>query len=272
MSEAVSLLATPGTWDLVADAYAVEVVPVFESFASRALDLASVGPGTRTIDVAAGPGTLSVLAARRGALVSALDFSPRMVEMLRARARDEGLDAIDATQGDGMALPFEDGAFDAGFSMFGLMFFPDREAGFKELRRVLQPGSRAVVSSWIPFERLELFSTVFTALGAVTPAREEPAPRRPFALSEPSLCLREMSAAGFREVEVHEHTAPMRYESTSAMLDSMIRTNAPLKIMQRELGASWAEIERAWRGALETQIGAGPQAIEMTALLTVGVA
>jgi hypothetical protein len=45
-----------------------------------------------------------------------------------------------------------------------------------------------------------------------------------------------------------------------------------LRIMQRELGASWEQIEREWRGALEARIGDGPQAVDMTALLTLGVA
>lgn len=48
---------------------------------------------------------------------------------------------------DGQALPFDDNIFDGAFSLAGLIFFPDRAAGFRELRRVLRPGRRAVVSS-----------------------------------------------------------------------------------------------------------------------------
>jgi len=42
---------------------------------------------------------------------------------------------VTAQVADGQALPFADGEFEAAFSMFGLMFFPDRAKGFAELRR-----------------------------------------------------------------------------------------------------------------------------------------
>jgi len=57
-------------------------------------------------------------------------------ENLIGFAREAGLD-VESLVGDGMALPLADGAFDVAFSMFGLMFFPDRPRGFRELRRVL---------------------------------------------------------------------------------------------------------------------------------------
>jgi SAM-dependent methyltransferase len=271
MSEPQSPLASPRPWDLVASDYTAEVVPVFEAFAANALELAGVGERSRVVDVAAGPGTLSVLAARRGAHVAALDFSPRMIDALYGRVRDEGLASVSVTHGDGMALPFDDEAFDAGFSMFGLMFFPDRDAGFRELRRVLVPGARAVISSWVPFERLEMFTTIFSTLTALTAGPGGAPPARPAALSTPSACIEEMTAAGFREVVVHEQTTHVDYASTSAMVDSVVRTNAPVKLMQSQLGDAWPSVERTWRDALEGRLGAGPQTVEMTALLTVGV-
>jgi SAM-dependent methyltransferase len=272
MSETASPLASPRPWDLVASDYAAEVVPIFEAFAANALELADVREGSRVVDVAAGPGTLSVLAARRGARVAALDFSSSMIEALRGRIRDEGLESIAVTHCDGMSLPFDDGAFEAGFSMFGLMFFPERDAGFRELHRVLVPGARAVVSSWVPYERLEMFTTIFSTLTTLTAGPGGGAPARPAALSSQSACTEEMSAAGFRDVVVHEQTTQVRYASTSAMIDSIVRTNAPVKLMQSELGNGWPNVERAWREALVAKLGDGPQTVEMIAYLTVGVA
>src|SRR4029077_9096481 len=104
-------------------------------------------------DVAAGPGTLSLIAAAAGARVSAIDFSERMVDEFRTRAAAAGLaGALDIRVGDGQALPFESAAYDCACSIFGLMFFPDRHAGLREMRRVLRPGGRAIVSSWVPFD------------------------------------------------------------------------------------------------------------------------
>src|SRR4051812_2249152 len=71
-----SPMGTPLPWNLVASAYANEIVPIFEQYASDALRLAAPSPGSRILDVACGPGTLSAVAAARGHQVDALDFSP----------------------------------------------------------------------------------------------------------------------------------------------------------------------------------------------------
>ena len=100
-----SPLATAEPWDLVAGEYAHEVVPIFETFAKEALRLANVAQGMRVVDVACGPGTLSFLAARAGAMVDAIDFSPRMIAELQRRAAIPGGDRVTARVGDGMVRP-----------------------------------------------------------------------------------------------------------------------------------------------------------------------
>jgi len=148
----VNPLATAEPWDLVAEAYTAEALPHFELFARAALAAAALPPGARVADVAAGPGTLGLLAAAAGSHVSAIDLSSEMTARFRARAAAMGLaDLCDIREGDGQRLPFPSGTYDAAFSLFGLMFFPDRQAGFRELRRILKPGAPAIVSSWVPF-------------------------------------------------------------------------------------------------------------------------
>jgi len=115
-------LASTEPWNLVADGYTAEALPLLEKFARDALLLASLPPGSRILDVATGPGTLALLAAREGAMVSAIDFSPAMVANLGRRADEAGLTLADVRVGDGQALPYEDNTFDAAFSLFGLMF------------------------------------------------------------------------------------------------------------------------------------------------------
>jgi ubiquinone/menaquinone biosynthesis C-methylase UbiE len=57
---------------------------------------------------------------------------------------------------DGQALEFGDNTFDFAYSIFGLMFFPDRLKGFREMHRTLRPGGRAAVTSWAPVEESPL--------------------------------------------------------------------------------------------------------------------
>ncbi|MFD0539102.1 class I SAM-dependent methyltransferase [Actinomadura luteofluorescens] len=72
------------------------------------LDAAGVADGTRLLDVGTGPGFVSREAARRGALVSAMDAEPGMAET--ALRNVPGLDVKVAVLPD---VPFEDGTFDA---------------------------------------------------------------------------------------------------------------------------------------------------------------
>ena len=108
-------------------------------------------PGDRVLDLAAGTGTSSVPIARAGATVVPTDFSLGMLQV--GRRRQPGLPFV---AGDGLHLPFRDGAFDAATISFGLRNLQDRIAGLAELRRVVRPGGRLVVCefshpTWAPF-------------------------------------------------------------------------------------------------------------------------
>jgi ubiquinone/menaquinone biosynthesis C-methylase UbiE len=264
-----SPLASPEAWNLVSGAYAEEIVPQFQLFAEEALRLADVRAGARVLDVACGPGTLSVLAARRGATVDALDFSPQMVEQFQAAIARERLTGVNVAVGDGQQLPFADAAYDAGFSMFGLMFFPDRSRGFAELRRCVRPGGVVVVSSWHPMEaNVPFCAGIFAAL-------RERMPNLPFGsqeapLSKADVFREEMSAAGLRDVHIHEVRKSFEMPSTAEGWASMARTMAPLVLLSRRMGAGWAPLEAQLREDLIARFGAGPQTLTMPAWLGVG--
>src|SRR5215472_16098908 len=91
-----------------------------------------VRPGMRVLDVGAGNGNFALEAARLGATVTASDFTPRMVELGRARSDAEGLD-ITWTEADAEALAFDDETYDVVASVFGAMFAPRPEMVAAEL-------------------------------------------------------------------------------------------------------------------------------------------
>jgi demethylmenaquinone methyltransferase / 2-methoxy-6-polyprenyl-1,4-benzoquinol methylase len=99
-----------------------------------------VWPGDRVLDSCCGTGDLAVEAERRGGRVVALDFSPRMLERARRKSG-----TIEWVEGDALALPFEDGAFDAVTCGFGVRNLEDLEGGLREAARVLRPGGRIAV-------------------------------------------------------------------------------------------------------------------------------
>jgi demethylmenaquinone methyltransferase / 2-methoxy-6-polyprenyl-1,4-benzoquinol methylase len=95
--------------------------------------------------VACGTGKLTVALAERvgpfGRVVG-VDLSAGMLE--RARLTRPDLVQVAFIEGDALALPFEDGGFDAATIAFGLRNLADFEAGFRELARVVHPGGRVV--------------------------------------------------------------------------------------------------------------------------------
>jgi SAM-dependent methyltransferase len=117
--------------------------------AAKLVRYARVAPGQRVLDVACGTGVVAITAARAGAVVSALDLTPELLE----RARDHGRLAevrIDWREGDAEQLPFEDASFDVVLSQYGHMFAPRPEVAVSELLRVLKPGGTLAFSTWPP--------------------------------------------------------------------------------------------------------------------------
>ena len=266
---APSPLATPEAWNLVAADYAAEIVPMFERYADVALDLAEVGPTDRILDVATGPGTLALRAAARVKHVTAVDFSPPMIERLRERAASEGIANVEASVGDGHALMIASDAMDAVFSMFGLFLFADRARGFGEIHRVLRPERRAVVASWSPMEKIPAFAILFGALRELMPGL--PFGQGAAPLGSPDAIHQEMGSAGFARVDVQPVTFASTAPSLAEFWASLVRTMAPLALLKSKLGPDkWDPLGSSIYQALEAKLGPGAIPLEMEALLGVG--
>lgn len=265
--------ALASTWDLVAGPYTDNVAPHFLTFAHFALDDAKDAgqdvDGKDVVDVACGPGTLSLLAAQRGAKVRALDFSPAMIERLRQRAQAAGADVaarVDAVVGDGQALPWPDQSADAAFSMFGLMFFPDRDKGFRELWRVLRPGGVAVVSSWIEVKEVPLLRDALVSLNTAM-KQPAPAPPRP-GLSLADDYVREMGGAGFTDVVVEQRSALVPFASPTALISWMSSSMAPVVLLRESMStAAWDDVFLRWKVELMTLQGGLPVELPLIALM-----
>jgi demethylmenaquinone methyltransferase/2-methoxy-6-polyprenyl-1,4-benzoquinol methylase len=100
----------------------------------------AVRPGDRVLDAACGTGDLALADRKAGGEVTGLDFSERMLERARRKS-----DQIEWVQGDVLALPFDDAAFDAATIGFGIRNVDDLDAGLRELARVVRPGGRLAV-------------------------------------------------------------------------------------------------------------------------------
>jgi ubiquinone/menaquinone biosynthesis C-methylase UbiE len=260
-------MGLPATWDLLAAGYANDVEPHFRVFSEQALALAPFDSGARVLDVAAGPGTLTFLAAARGAYVSAVDFSLGMVEQLRQRVRRDSIKGVDAEVMDAQSLTFHDGTFHAAFFMFGAMFIPDRGRAFRELRRVLRPESRAVVATWAPIDRRPIMQVGFAVMAEVFP--DLPPPLKGD-LQDHESCIRELSDAGFRDVTAQSFTGAMRVDSPEHYLAFMERSG-PMAMLRQRMGEdTWRATAPRLLESIAKHIPAGGADLSAEAILTVG--
>ena len=131
---------------------------------------AVVSPGDRVLDACCGTGDLALAGLQAGGRVTGLDFSERMLERARRKSSE-----VEWVRGDALALPFEDGSFDAATVGFGVRNLADLERGLAELRRVLRPGGRLGVLEitrpsgvLAPFYRV-WFDGIVPLLGKVLP-------------------------------------------------------------------------------------------------------
>ena len=249
-------LATAEPWNIVADGYAAELMDWAEFIAGKALKLASLPSSPHIVDIAAGPGSLALLAAREGARVSAIDFSEAMVANLLRRSNEFGLTLADVRVGDGQNLPYDDNMFDGAFSMVGLIFFPDRAAGFREMYRVLRPGRRAVVSSISSVEGP--FAQVLEAISAIVPGMPNASNNKP-PLSDSQEFTLEMSAAGFRDVTIHTVKETNTTPTLNKFWEKTQRSAAPVALLRRKLGDErWLEVANGVINQLQETMGGGP--------------
>jgi len=263
-----SPLQSPDAWDSVAPGYAELVRRHMFRFAEEALRLAEVKRSDTVLDIAAGPGTLALLAAPQVAKVVAVDFAPAMIAELKQAATREGLGNVTARVMDASALDFPDAGLDAAFCIFGFMFFPDRAKAFNEMRRVLKPGARAIIATWGPIAERPMMKLGFDALAEALP--DLPAPTKGDLQTEAD-CVREMTDAGFSNVQTQLFTASTRIESAAEYVDFMVRGGAPFAALRKKLGEEqWALAHQRFLAAVEKRIPAG--GIELSALSILSIA
>jgi ubiquinone/menaquinone biosynthesis C-methylase UbiE len=264
-----SPLASPEPWDLVRDGYVAELWEQFSRFSTRAIELSALRDGADVIDVATGPGTLAIQAARRAKRVVGVDFSPRMLEEFERRAREAGLTNVEAVCADGQALPFADASFDRGYSMFGLIFFPDRIQGFRELRRVLRPGGRIAVSSWRPFDHVPPIKAAFESLAELMP--EIPFGKGKAPIGQADEFEAELRAAGFEQIEVHTVANTETAPDPRAFWASMVRSSAPFVLLRKRLGEErFQALSSQVEARLVERFGTGPLELTLQALVGLG--
>jgi SAM-dependent methyltransferase len=186
-------------------------LPTYEA----ALDRLGVGAGHRVLEVGCGSGVFLRAAADRGATVSGVDSSERLVELARRRAPEAEL-----VVGDLQSLPFGDDAFDvvAGFNAF--FFAADMVAALREAGRVARAGGSVVIQVWGRHGTcdLEAIKQVVRPYFPRYDPREPPPPD----LAEPGTLEGIAAVAGLTPVEAFDLSWAYVYADEDALTRSLL--------------------------------------------------
>jgi SAM-dependent methyltransferase len=218
------------------------------------LDRAGAVDGATVLDVAAGAGGQTLLAARRvgpRGHVLATDISPAILEYAARSAADAGLDNVATRELDGEHLDVEPAAYDAVISRVGLIYFPDQQAALRGMYDALRPGGRLSSVVYSTADRNGFFSV---PVGIIRRRAQLPPPLPgqpgPFSLGGPGVAEEAYRAAGFRDITVDVVESPVRMATAADCVrfekDSFGALHQMLSgLSEAEREDAWAEIAEA---------------------------
>jgi len=200
--------ADPTGWSLYSEPHNR---PLFEAV----LDAATVGNGTRLLDLGCGTGLVLQLASLRGATVSGIDVAPGMLGVAATRVPDADLRLADL-----QTLPFADGSFDAVTAINAFQFAVDPLAAIADAARILAPGGRLSIGMFAEPERAES-TAIHIAMSKLSPPTRE-ADHAPYALSAPGNLETALEAAGLTVADSGEVECQWSYASVDNAVRGLI--------------------------------------------------
>ncbi|MBA3331819.1 MAG: methyltransferase domain-containing protein [Actinobacteria bacterium] len=240
------------------------------------LDLAGVAADHWVLDLGAGTGDQTLLAAQRigpGGVVLATDISASMLDLAREAARAAALPNVQTRVMDAQHLELESGSFDAAIARFSLQFVPDVQRALTEVRRVLKPGGRLAAVVYSAIER-NPYRAGPQAIASRLAGRPfpEPGPGQ-WALNDPATLADAYRRAGFREVEVRTTALTWHFPSLEDARRNLEEAQPPFVKLLAELSeadrvTAWAEIDRT----LQPFVGRDGFAAPSEVLIATGVA
>ena len=220
------------------------------------LDMAGVQRGSRVLDVAAGTGESTLMAARRvGPMghVLAADHSASMLQVAAEAAQREGLTNVETRVMNAEDLTLESDSFDAAISRIALMLFPNPVKALTEMRRVVRPGGKVSV---IVFSTLEknpyhevLYETVRRLGNIPLPAKGDP---WMYALGETGALEDVYRRAHFLNISVQAVPIQRRLQSAADAVSNMRKGAGDAKELMNRLEddvreQAWADITEEFK-------------------------
>jgi ubiquinone/menaquinone biosynthesis C-methylase UbiE len=205
------------TFEAVAAAYDSPALRFFVTSAAHLARQLGLRGDEQVLDVACGTGHASLALARllpKG-WVTAIDFSPAMLERAGDKAAAAGLGNIDFIETDMQALPWRC-RFDAAVCAFGVFFAQDVEAQLARIARTVRPGGVVMISSFAEDSMEPLRSLMVERLRSFGVERT---PQTWLRVARPEACRALFATAGLQDIEVEQREMGYALASAEAWWD-----------------------------------------------------
>jgi SAM-dependent methyltransferase len=213
-------------WGAQAREYATLMEGFFRPVYERVFEELGVGPGTRLLDVACGPGLATQLAARRGAEVAGLDAAEASIAIARERA-PQGDFRVGAME----ELPWPEATFDVVTSFNGFQFAADLMNALREARRVVQPGGRVAMLVWGRDEECDIPRVMAAVRELLPPA--PPSAQVSVPLSAPGRMEALLREAGLEPLTGGEAGCPIEFPDAETAVRALMSAGAAVAVVQR---------------------------------------
>jgi ubiquinone/menaquinone biosynthesis C-methylase UbiE len=237
---------------------------IFEDFAGEMARRVAARLPSLVLETAAGTGI--VTAALRRQLpatthITATDLNPPMLEIARNKpglGQGVAFQTVDAQQ-----LPFPDASFDALVCQFGIMFFPDRPASFREALRVLRPGGTYHFSVW-DAQRYNTFARITDTLVKTTFPIDPPLFYAvPFSCASIDPIKQMLLDAGFGDIQISVTTLRKRVEDLEMFSRGLIFGNPLFDQIRSRGGTTPERMQAEVLELLIREFGAGPSIVPL---------
>jgi len=240
---------------------------IFADFADEIAERAASFKPLRVLEIAAGTGIVTRKLRDklgRDCELVATDLNPPMLEIARGKiAQDE---RVEFMQANAMELPFQDGEFDLVVCQFGVMFFPDKDKSYREVRRVLKPGGHYLFNVWDSFEHNSFARIAHETIGEFFASDKPTFYLTPTGYANLDRIKASLQAADFRDIAIQVRQLEKLILRARPFAEGLVLGNPSVTEITQRGNAPPQVVIGAVEAALHKQHGPDPMTISLQAI------